>query len=273
MKRHHGPFTILALALAALLAGCWGSDKSTSLELGTVSQPAKVGSAQCTSTCHAVTADSLGQTISTTWAGALHTARTSAQCEDCHGGGGEHWGVGPVPYPSPSTAGCANSACHGAGTNSFTTFAATGHGNPNGDPGKFFDQADAGTAARARRIEECSRCHNGHDPAGNVTIPQRTASVLFPKFRNYLVDNVRGAQTDNVAAPRVNLTSFNLIYQPNGAVLDNGSVDATRVVGKNNEIHPDRLCAACHAKGVYKYAGTATHNVDVWTEWTESGHG
>ena len=324
MKRHHGLFVLPVLALAALLAGCWGSDKSTSLELGTVSEPAKVGSAQCTSTCHAVTADSLGQTISTTWAGALHTARSSAQCEDCHGGGGEHWGVGPIPYPSPSTAGCANGSCHGAGSDPFTTFASTAHGNPNGSPAKFFLQSDAGTSqatssgtpvyradgvtpvTRAQRIEECSRCHNstyaftyassgeltspspdnmpspevgcgschnGHDPIDNVTIPQRTASVLFPKFRNYLVDNVHGAQTDNVAAPRVNLTSFNLIYQPNGAVQANGSVDATKVVGKNNEVSPDRLCAACHARGVYKYAGTATHNEDVWTEWSESGHG
>jgi hypothetical protein len=324
MKRHHGPYILLALALAALLTGCWGSDKSTSLELGIVSEPAKVGSAQCTGTCHAVTADSLGQTISTTWANALHTVRSLAQCEDCHGGGGEHWGVGPIPYPSPSTAGCANSSCHGAGSDPITAFASTAHGNPNGSPEKFFLQGDAGTAqatssgtpvyrpdgvtpvTRAQQIEECSRCHNstyaftyatsgeltspspanmpspevgcgschnGHDPADNVTIPQRTASVLFPKFRNYLVDNVLGAQTDNVAAPRVNLTSFNLVYQPNGAVETSGTIDYTNVVGTNNEIHPDRLCAACHARGVYKYAGTATHNGDAWTEWSESGHG
>ncbi|PJB31984.1 MAG: hypothetical protein CO109_07015, partial [Deltaproteobacteria bacterium CG_4_9_14_3_um_filter_65_9] len=59
MKRQHGLFVLPVLALVALLAGCWGSDKSTSLELTTsgdiVATAASVGIDKCHN-CHGDTA-------------------------------------------------------------------------------------------------------------------------------------------------------------------------------------------------------------------------
>lgn len=331
MKRHHGLFVVPVLALAALLAGCWGSDKSTSLEVAVATQPAKVGSSQCTNTCHAATLDILGQPISVTWSAALHTTGSNVQCEDCHGGGGNHWGVGPIPYPNPSSPSC--NVCHG-----FTGFAATAHGNPDSLPAASFFQAVVGDGSGqaevngipvvkadnttpvtiGEHIEECSRCHNpnqrfehgtgnvlvkpnpdelptpsvtcgschnGHDTYKEATIAQRTTPVKYPNFRPYFVDNnpasaTFGAQVNSGDANGASVTAS--IYQPNGAVTPGtGVVDYTRVVGANNEINPERLCASCHTKGKYKYTKfdtsgsdvSDTHQTNVFSQYRESGHG
>lgn len=316
MKRHQGLLVLAALGLAILVAGCWGSSKSTSLDVGTVPEPAKVGSASCINTCHAVTPDHItGAIIATTWANAHHTVEGQVQCEDCHGGGGNHFAVGPIPEPNPTTH-CA--ACHG-----FGTYIVTAHYNADNEPTGLFLQPDAGTeqavyagqpefrpdnvtpVTRAEHIEQCSRCHNpsqqfvfdvdgalvkpnpdglpqprvgcggchdGHDPAAEIAIVQRTDPAHYPRFRDYLVDAATGAQTDNVAAG-VQLSTVNLIYQPNGSIALSGTPDYTRVVGGNNEIHPDRLCAVCHAKGVYLHSGAETHQEDVRGQWATSGHG
>jgi hypothetical protein len=333
MKRHHGRYIILALALAALLTGCWGSDKSTSLELGVAPQPARVGSAQCTNTCHAATVDITGNPIATTWAASTHYTVAGVQCEDCHGGGGNHFGVGPIPYPNPQPAQC--NVCHG-----FSGFAATAHGNPDTLPaGNFFQvvgdgsgQADlfgvpvlkadnSSIVTKGEHIEECSRCHNpnqrfaftagpsgkallkpdpsdlpipvvscaschdAHQPQSQVAIVQRTSPVGYPNFRRYFVDNnpasaTFGAQVNSGDPNGASVTAS--IYQPNGAVTPGtGVVDYTRVVGRNNELNPERLCASCHAKGKYKYAKfdangadvSDTHQTNVFAQYLNSGHG
>ncbi len=306
MKRHKGLYLMIALALTALLAGCWGSSKDTSLEVGVSPTPARVGSEQCTNTCHAVTVDISGNPIAATWASSEHTLDGGVQCEDCHGGGGNHWGVGPIPYPNPSYQTCAVLACHGTMTPSTLGFSGTRHANGNQIPDGSFSQIST-PVSTGRHIEECSVCHNpnqrfefdsqgnlvkptptalpnpsvtcgschyGHNPMNVSAIPQRTEEYRYPVFRNYLVDNAAGAQTfDNTSGTQINLTDLNLLFQPNGAVRPNGTVDNTFVVGTNNEIHPDRLCAACHARGNFKFSGGETHQDDIWTQWTESGHG
>ena len=331
MKRHHGLFVVPVFALAALLAGCWGSDKSTSLEVTVATQPARVGSSQCTNTCHAATLDILGQPISVTWSAAFHTTGSNVQCEDCHGGGGNHWGVGPIPYPNPSGPTC--NVCHG-----FTGFAATAHGNPDSLPAANFFQAVVGDGSGqaegngiplvkadnttpvtiGEHIEECSRCHNpnqrfehgtgnvlvkpnpdalptpsvtcgschnGHDTYKEATIAQRTTPMKYPNFRPYFVDNnpasaTFGAQVNSGDPNGASVTAS--IYQPNGAVTPGtGVVDYTRVVGANNEINPERLCASCHTKGKYKYTKfntsgsdvSDTHQTNVFSQYRESGHG
>ncbi|HEY6009486.1 MAG TPA: hypothetical protein VIU40_14260, partial [Geobacteraceae bacterium] len=308
MKRHKGLFLMIALALA-LLAGCWGSSKDTSLEVGVSPTPARVGSESCINTCHALTVDSQGNRIATTWQNSVHLLDGGVQCEDCHGGGGNHFGVGPIPYGfNVSWQTCAVQACHGTITPSTLGFSATRHANGNQIPDASFSQIST-AASSGRHIEECSVCHNptqrfefdsqgnlvkpvptalpipsvtcgschyGHDTVtATDTVPQRgNAEVHYPIFRNYLVDNAAGAQIfDNTSGTQVNLTDFNLLFQPNGAVRPDGTLDYTFVVGTNNEIHPDRICATCHARGTFKNSGGATHQKDIWTQWTESGHG
>jgi hypothetical protein len=73
-------------------------------------------------------------------------------CENCHGGGGDHFGIGPVPYPRPDPAICGQ--CHDAlpqdehlffhpeGNNIFTNYQASRH-----------------ATARIRDEAVCSKCH------------------------------------------------------------------------------------------------------------------
>jgi hypothetical protein len=73
-------------------------------------------------------------------------------CENCHGGGGDHFGVGPVPYPRPGPSICGQ--CHDAlpqdehliyhpeGNNIFTNYQDSRH-----------------ATARVRNEAVCSKCH------------------------------------------------------------------------------------------------------------------
>jgi len=300
MKRQGVLFVLLALAAGALLAGCWGSSKDTSLDVAVAPTPAKVGSAQCTNTCHAATTDILGEAIAATWTSTTHTGDFGVQCEDCHGGGGNHWGVGPIPYSNPSAASCASAACHGLTNPTFVGFSDTAHANGNQTPDGSFSQIST-SAATGRHIEECSvchspnqrfafdssdnllkpnpddlpnpavtcgSCHDGHQVADNTTtVPQRAnAKVYFPRFRPFIV-NATGEQSASGSSVRAS------IFQANGAVKSTGTLDNTSVVGTNNELNVERLCASCHTKGLYKNSGGATHQKDIYTEWKESGHG
>ena len=104
-------------------------------------------------------------------------------CEDCHGGGLAHYGMGSIPNPIPNSQKCG--ACH-----DISGYLLTSHANRDRTPNKFFDQRSNGnwqaTVAMAvpsgrrsrgaslslyksnqtsivtknERIEECSVCHN-----------------------------------------------------------------------------------------------------------------
>ncbi|HXX57381.1 MAG TPA: hypothetical protein VEI96_05215, partial [Thermodesulfovibrionales bacterium] len=63
-----------------------------------------------------------------------------------------------------------------------------------------------------------------------------------------------------------------IIFQPNGAVQANGSVDTSKVVGKNNELNVERLCASCHTVGLYLYSKLLTHQLDIYSQWLNAGH-
>ncbi len=113
----------------------------------------------------------------------------------------------------------------------------------------------------------CAGCHDAHQPEAKVKIAQRNDSVGYPVFRKFFV-NATGEQNDNIPGTQMAAS----IYQPNGAVQPDGSVDYTKVIGRNNEINPERLCASCHTKGMYKYSRLVTHQSDVYTQWLKSGH-
>jgi hypothetical protein len=286
---------LAVIALAMLFGGCGEAKKEAGIPTP-AGEPAVVGSTSCANTCHAATKDISGTSIVAAWEATAHTTDGGVQCEDCHGGGGNHWGIGPIPYPNPQPAQC--NACHG-----FTGFDGTRHANTNKEPDKFFFQGNAGTLTKAQRIEECSVCHNpnqrftygtgnallkpdpdnmpnpvvtcgschdAHQPVQHAMIPQRVDPVEYPLFRKFFVNPTGEQTTDTTTGSSVAA----ILFQPNGAVdPTTGAIVPGNVVNGNNELNPDRLCAACHTKGLYKYAQTATHQGDVYTEWTESGHG
>jgi hypothetical protein len=150
MKRHQGIHAVLAITLTVLLAGCWGTDKSTSLDLsgggGVAATATAIGIDKCHN-CHSASAEA-GVRIFAAWENSVHgnpdnspAASASAcvgchdpngdsanlskyvdaatvgsiprdviGCEACHGGGSMHLGVGPMAYPTPDAARCGQ--CH-----------------------------------------------------------------------------------------------------------------------------------------------------------------
>jgi len=326
---------VLLLLTLFVLAGCGSGHKEAGPE-PPLETATKVGSESCTNTCHADTRDITGTRIANAWAHTTHTTDGGVQCEDCHGPASLHWGVGPIPFPTPQAAQC--EACHADKTGFNSTIHA--NANPfNGSnastftgPDKFFFQGDASTSAQAdnrgvpeffpdgktpvthaQHIQECSVCHNpnqrfayngdgalvkpdpnampdppnitcagchdAHQPEQKVAVAQRASTVGYPIFRKFFV-NTTGEQslvadraTGNESATATSSQLAAMLYQPNGAVQPNGSVDLTKVSGTNNELNIERLCASCHTVGKYLFSQLATHQTDVYTQWTNSGHG
>ncbi|MFI5294533.1 MAG: hypothetical protein ACHQ0Y_05850 [Thermodesulfovibrionales bacterium] len=127
-------------------------------------------------------------------------------------------------------------------------------------------------------VVSCASCHDAHQPEQRVAIAQR-ASVQVPIFRKFFV-NATGEQSfvadPSTGKESATATSSQLaasLFQPNGAVQLNGSVDMTKVIGTNNELNIQRLCASCHTVGKYLYSQTATHQNDTYTQWANSAHG
>jgi hypothetical protein len=301
-----GFLALLSLLFAAFLGGC-GSSKKEGAEDPTIT-PTFVGSASCVNICHAATVDVTGNPIAATWAATTHTTVAGVQCENCHGGGSLHRGIGPIPFPNPPASQCAQVACHpviqGGTGPALAQFNATRHANTDQSPDSSFSQI-ATPVSTGRHIEECSSCHNpnqrfefdfqgamikpaltslpapavscaschdAHQTQQMVTIAQRTAPVGYPLFRKFFINPTTGQQVNPTAPGAQNLAAF--LFQPNGAAFTPGGVvDLTRVVDRNNEVNPDRLCGSCHAKGVYKNSGQVTHQDDIYTQWTFSGHG
>jgi len=297
---------VLFLSLSVLLLNGCGSSKKEGAE-DPLLTPAAVGSASCTNVCHAATVDVTGNPIFATWAATTHTTVSGVQCENCHGAAGLHRGVGPVPFPNPPASQCAQLTCHPAikGVPALASFNATSHANPNQVPDRSFSQIPTPVSA-ARHVEECSRCHNvnqrfefdfagnllkpdpgnlpepavscaschdAHQPQQMATIPQRSAAVGYPIFRRFLINPDTGQQVNAGTPAAQNLAGFT--FQPTWAVQPDGTLDFTAVLAtpRVSELRPDRLCGSCHAKGSYKNSGQVTHQEDIYTQWSGSGHG
>ncbi len=290
---------IIISALAVIVAnGCGSSSKDTGDD-AQFAEATEVGSSSCTIACHAASVDITGNVIATAWANTTHTTVQNVQCENCHGPASLHWGLGPILYPVPQSDRCLT--CHnGSKAEDKSDYLDTTHANPDLTPDKTFSQI-ATAVSSGKHIQECSRCHNpnqtfdfdsdgnlvkpatddlqnpqvscaschdAHQPQARITIPQRADSVYYPIFRKFYV-NSTGEQNNNIAGTQLAA----IIYQANGAVESDGTLDPTNVVGNNNELNVERLCASCHAVGTYMNSGGATHQSDIYTQWTQSGHG
>jgi hypothetical protein len=309
--RREGILTIVTLVLlvaATLLGGC-GSGKKEGVEQP-LGQAVSVGSESCLN-CHTASPDVSGRLIGASWLMTTHTTIDGVQCEDCHGPGSLHWGLGPIPFPNPQPAQC--EVCHP----DLSTFNATAHNNENQVPNSTFSQftprvAPGVTAPNSsQHVQECSVCHNSsqqfsyntsgvlvnpdpnnlpnpvvtcascHDPhfaESRQAIPQRPNPVAYPNFRFYF-QNMSTAQINSASGATINPRAQVSVNTPLSArqqgfiFQPNGAAIGGTVSGTNNEIKPEILCAACHTKGTYLYSMTATHQTSVYTQWTNSAHG
>ncbi|KAB0668429.1 hypothetical protein F6V30_16125 [Oryzomonas sagensis] len=159
-----------ALSCAVLLNGCGASSK----EAGVLpSDVPKVDEAFCLG-CHSTWIDKVdGTSIVQAYLASKHFATGEVGCQDCHGGGSQHNGVGPMPFPSPDSAGICY-ACHNqpipgnAFKDPFLSFA----------PGHFFNYTAANnssptTTKQAEYVSKnytnaCTSCHKPHNPAPGV---------------------------------------------------------------------------------------------------------
>lgn len=290
-------FTLIIIsAFAVIFASGCGSGSRGPAAQDPIAQATEVGSSSCIIACHAASVDVTGNVIADVWSATAHNTDQNVQCENCHGAASLHWGLGPVSFPIPQAARCLT--CHdGSRAEDKSDFLETEHGNPNLIPDKTFSEISTAVST-GKHIEECSRCHNpnqtfdfdidgnmirpdidelqdpqvscaschdAHQPQSKVIIAQQAEPVYYPNFRKFVV-NTTGEQDSlgTVLTP--------IIYQPNGAVEASGTLITSNVVGNNNELNIERLCAACHTVGTFKNSGGATHQKDVYTQWKQSGH-
>lgn len=280
-----------SFALAAVLSGCGSAKKEggpvvTTADLANAVKLGDLNCLQCHNAGKDLTMDNDldTRTIGAVWQDSLHNGdingTVTAHCEDCHGGGQFHWGLGPLASPVPMIAEC--NKCHNK-----TRFLTAPHANTNQIPDSVFSQI-ATPVSQGQHIEECSVCHDSNqrfvfDNAGNL---------LKPDPNNLPKPAVACASCHDAHQPgKLFLKKFSQIstvrYQIFRKVQVNasGANDAnagtwirpmtfvdplTPTPGKS--LNHEALCGSCHSKGTYKRSGGPTHNDDIYGQWQNSAH-
>lgn len=145
MSKQWSIFTLVLLA-SFLLSSCGREQSSDSATLTPISAVDAQKTGDCTS-CHSIDVHTNVSGI----AGVNKAADGSAlaithDCEDCHGGGQYHRGVGPIPYPAPDGSRCVT--CHADQVNAVL---ATKHNAQEPD--------NAAMLATSHETNHCQRCH------------------------------------------------------------------------------------------------------------------
>lgn len=247
----------LALSCAVFLNGCGSSNKEGSASL---SDEATVGDTVCIQ-CHGGrNFDSVtGEDKVVEYQRSSPHLGDPGGCEACHGGGAQHNGVGPIPYPSPDIARCQH--CHDGKTAPITTaqnYSTSQHTN------------------LAHQSSVCIRCHTnegallsniaGLTGANNTPASGSYAGQSFYNRNIGLVSwgyaytaincktcHEHGAGIRSVYAlysTAAGRDTGKTVWNPSGAA--SGSVTGDRQTdNKNNQFN---LCTSCH--NMYDYNGT-----------------
>lgn len=156
-------FSIAALSaflLASLLGGCGSAKKEGAAD--PTSTAARVDNSNCTNTCHAAAIDAeTGKNIVFEWMSSAHyKGAVLIDCQSCHGGGSNHFGVGPIPHPNPDDDGvCSAATCHGS-----LGFPHT----PRLTPAilasaTIWDNMSSAGYVTSQNTNKCRTCHNPHN--------------------------------------------------------------------------------------------------------------
>ncbi|NJD90487.1 MAG: cytochrome C [Geobacter sp.] len=208
----------VALSMAAFMNGCSSSTKDNA-NSGNV---AKVDEAKCAQ-CHGSAREKLtGRVIYDDYAMSVH-ALNSVGCQDCHGGGAEHNGVGPIPFPKPSYKQCRT--CHNDPGNTIAS---------NYSGSKHFS-----VAIENEEGEPCQRCHT------------HQGAVLAAQF-GFTGDKTVMAALVNapgmIPDPEpIKCNTCHITHKPQDLRVDAGWLPSTTVgaavASTNNQY---RLCTQCH---------------------------
>jgi hypothetical protein len=170
-----------SVVVSSLLAGLMISGCGTDNKQGTLSSPdsvAKVDEASCAQ-CHGSSFDSVsGQAIYAGYVQSKHFKNAIGEvvgCQDCHGGGAQHNGVGPIPYANPDSAG----KCWGCHQNGFLgKYESTGVATA-AEAAHFYNITGAGVHpamyATSKFQNKCTACHEPHNPIQGLGKEERRA--------------------------------------------------------------------------------------------------
>ena len=222
-----------ALSCAALLNGCGSSSKE-----GTTGGVALVDEGTCI-VCHSTTTDPVsGTSIVANYAQSIHNpANTPANtpvnannqdgCQGCHGGGAQHNGVGPIPFPNPlASSRCI--VCHTTATAAlFTTEL------PNADfAGNCKPCHSDGTTgihgANLPQRDDCVGCHS----VGRAAPPHRSDKIVNDNNGVRAITGSHG-EFEAVSTARQNVMGYRSHHIYNGVGVDPQNAQ----------------CIACHLEG------------------------
>lgn len=157
-------FAVLALATIPLISGCGSAKKEGAAD--PLVSASRIDNFNCTSTCHAATVSAVASStkdlegrdipIPQDWAASKHATANAADCQDCHGGGSLHWGLGPIPTPNPDTSLTCTAECHA------------------NMPPPHFNNITSGaypaSFVSSREVGHCRNCHNPHNPTTQMPV-------------------------------------------------------------------------------------------------------
>ena len=195
------------------------------------------------------------------------------KCEDCHGSGLSHYGVGFIPKPIPQADTCG--LCHKPPSFDISAYFGTAHANQNQNPGRYFDQPLNGEGQAQtsfpnlgqtvslfrvdqqtpvtmnQRIEECSVCHS--------------YALQYPQFQKKISQN-------NMPNPQVSCGACHdaHIVAPNGKqpAAVNGPVQVTNLSGSTvTAVTPFQQTASYLNHKPYKLAENGAQDLinGIWT--------
>jgi hypothetical protein len=237
---------VASLLLTALFAGCGSDNREANENPANVARVADEGTCRV---CHALTIDTPSQrpigadfftaTGSHNQAGRVNGPNADLGCQGCHGGGAEHNGVGPIPFPDPLNVKNAD------GTT--TTRCITCHTAGGLDP-TTKDLTALFNLARTDFVGQCARCHTSPDNG----LPSNP--VPGPGF-NVGVRGVHGANLTDQNCVTCHSVVQNGPQHGAAQVNDNTGVRAVTAEFAKWSHHVTGVlpnaahCAACHLEG------------------------